>query len=102
MKTSIAVMLLAVGMLLRPQPAPVINSGMAPDNTVVVAAAQQTTPQVLNNVEMKNAVGAGLTGCFQTKAQNGDVYVTCCLDLWIFAICVGVNWSALERILPFL
>ena len=102
MKTSIIVAMLSVGMLLRPQPTPVVNNGEALNNAVVVTATEQATPQALNKAEMQSAVGAGLTGCYQTKDASGDVYVTCCLDLWIFAICVAVNWSAVERAIPFL
>ncbi len=102
MKTTIITTLLAVGMLLRPQPMPIAGNGVIPDNPAAISATQQTTPQLLTGAEMNTVVGNGLTGCYQTKAQNGDVYVTCCLDLWIFAICVAVNWSALERIIPFI
>ncbi len=102
MKTTIITTLLAVGMLLRPQPMPIAGYGAIADNPAAISATQQTTPQVLTSAEMNTVVGNGLTGCYQTKAENGDVYVTCCLDLWIFAICVAVNWSALERIIPFI
>jgi hypothetical protein len=102
MKTTIITTLLAVGMLLRPQPMPIADNGAIPDNPVTISATQQTAPQVLNTAEMKTVVGNGLTGCYQTKAENGDVYVTCCLDLWIFAVCVAVNYSAIQRIIPIL
>jgi hypothetical protein len=102
MKTTIITTLLAVGMLLRPQPMPFADNGAIPDNPVVISATQQTAPQVLTAADMNTAVGNGLTGCYQTKAENGDIYVTCCLDLWIFAICVAVNYSAVSRIIPFL
>lgn len=102
MKTTIVATILAVGMLLRPQPMPIADNGAIPDNPMAISATQQTAPQVLNSAEMNTTVGNGLTGCYQTKATNGDVYLTCCLDLWIFAICVAVNWTAVERVIPFL
>jgi hypothetical protein len=102
MKTTIITTLLAVGMLLRPQPITVADNAAIPDNPRSISTTQQTTPQVLNTAEMNAAHGSGISGCYQSKAENGDVYVTCCLDLWIFAVCVAVNWSAVERIIPFL
>jgi|WetSurMetagenome_2_1015567.scaffolds.fasta_scaffold320652_2 hypothetical protein len=102
MKTSIVAALLAVGLLLRPQPTPITDNGAATNGPVSIVAAQPATPQILNTAEMQTAIGAGLTGCFQQVAANGDVYGTCCIDLWIFAVCVSVNWSAIERAIPFL
>lgn len=102
MKTTIFTTLLAVGMLLRPQPIPVANNAAMTGNPVTISAIQQATPQVLNTAEMTAAVGGGLTGCFQQVAENGDIYGTCCLDLWIFSVCVSVNWSALQRSIPLL
>ncbi len=101
MKTTIITTLLAVGMLLRPQPMPIADNGATLENQVAISATQQTAPQVLKTAEMNTAVGSGLTGCFQQVAANGDVYGICCVDLWIFAICVSVNWSAIERLIPF-
>ena len=97
MKTTIITTLLAVGMLLRPQPMPNTNNSVIPDNPMAIGATQQATPQVLKTVEMNSAIGGGLSGCFQQVAENGDLYGTCCLDLWIFAICFSVNFSAIER-----
>lgn len=102
MKTTILTTMLAVGMLLRPQPMQMTNNGAIPDNPVAISSAQETAPQVLKSAEMKTVVGNGITGCYQTKAENGDTYVTCCLDLWIFAVCVAVNYSAVQRIIPIL
>jgi hypothetical protein len=102
MKTTIITTLLAVGMLLRPQPVPVANNGVIPDNPVAISATQQAASQVLTTAEMNTAVGSGVTGCFQQIDVNGDVYDTCCIDLWIFVVCVSVNVSAIERLIPFL
>jgi hypothetical protein len=99
MKTTIITTLLAVGMLLRPQPIPTTSNGAIPDNPMTISVTQQATPQVLKTVEMNSAVGSGLTGCFDQRDANGDVYTTCCVDLWVFAVCVSVNWSAIDRLL---
>lgn len=97
MKTTIITTLLAVGMLLRPQPTPNTNNSVIPDNPMAIGVTQQATPQVLKTVEMSSAVGGNDSGCFGYVALDGDRYGTCCLDLWIFAICVSVNFSAIER-----
>jgi hypothetical protein len=99
MKTTIITTLLAVGMLLRPQPIPTTNNGAIQDHVMAISVVQQATPQVLKTVEMNSAVGAGLSGCFDQKAANGDTYTTCCVDLWIFVLCASVNWSAFDRLL---
>jgi hypothetical protein len=99
MKTTIITTLLAVGMLLRPQPILTTNNGAIQDNSMAISVAQQATPQVLKTVEMSSAVGGDLSGCFDQKAANGDSYTTCCVDLWLFVICGSVNWSAIERLL---
>ena len=101
MKTSIVAALLAVGLLLRPQSTPMTDNVMLPNNPVSITAAPPAAPQPLSAADMKNTVGAGITGCYQTQAANGDVYVTCCLDVWIFAICVAVNWTAVQSVIPF-
>jgi hypothetical protein len=102
MKTTIITTLLAVGMLLRPQPMPNTNNSVIPDNPMAIGATQQATPQVLKTVEMNSAIGGGLSGCFQQIAEDGDRYATCCVDLWLFSICISVNVSAVERLIPFL
>ncbi|MBF8294327.1 MAG: hypothetical protein HW389_872 [Bacteroidetes bacterium] len=102
MKTTIITTLLAVGMLFRPQSVPTTNNGAIPDNPIAISATQQATPQVLKTVEMNSAVGSGISGCYQQIAENGDRYTTCCVDFWIFAICISVNVSAIERLIPFL
>ena len=99
MKTTFITTLLAVGMLLRPQPMPATDNGVIPDNPVAISVTQQVTPQVLESAEMNLAVGSGHSGCFDQTDENGDVYTTCCADLWIFVVCVSVNWSAIDRFL---
>ncbi|MDP2883742.1 MAG: hypothetical protein Q8P51_01815 [Ignavibacteria bacterium] len=102
MKTTIITTLLAVGMLLRPQLMPNTVNSVIPDNLTAIGVTQQATPQVLKTVEMNSAVGSGISGCYQQIAENGDRYTTCCVDFWIFAICISVNVSAIERLIPFL
>ncbi len=97
MKATIITMMLAVGLLVRPQPLLTADAGAASIDGTSVINAQQPEATMLSTAEMSAAVGGDTGGCYQTKAANGDVYQTCCLDLWIFSICVGVNWSAVER-----
>jgi hypothetical protein len=98
MKTTIITMILAVGILLRPQPKSTPDQALIADNATVAGTMQHSGPQLLKTSEMNAAVGGDqLTGCYLTKAENGDTYATCCLDLWIFSVCLGVNWSALDR-----
>lgn len=90
MKTFIIATILSVGVLLRPEMAPIGNSAQT-DNTVVTVAAQtQTAPQPLDKTSLKTAIGGDLS-CFGEIDKNGtSVYQTCCLKLWIFRICVSV------------
>jgi len=100
MKTTIITTLLAVGMLLGPQPTPTTGQALVADNGITIGNSQQTGPQALKGAEMNTKVGGDqLSGCYQLKAENGDTYGTCCVDLWLFTVCVGVNWSAVERLL---
>ena len=99
MKTTIITTLLAVGMLLRPQLIPTTNNGAIPDNPTAISVAQQATPQVLKTAEMNSAVGGGLSGCFDHRDADGDKYTTCCVSLWIFTVCLSINWSAIDRAL---
>lgn len=101
MKTSIITALFVVGLLLQLAILPTIGNSSAATTT----SQHRATLQTPTAAEMNAAVGAGLTGCFQVKAANGDVYETCCVDLWLFAICASVNITAIERlvssVLPF-
>lgn len=99
MKTALITMLLAVAVLLGPQTIATGESISTISDQVAlnVADHNQATTRVLNEAEMNAAVGGGITGCFQSTDGNGDLYGTCCVDLWIFTICVSVNESAIER-----
>ena len=88
MKTSILTALLVVGILLQ----------LAPPSTGTAASQHQAMTQTANAVDITNAVGAGLTGCWQYKGIDGDTYDMCCVDLWLFAVCVTVNESAVGRL----
>ena len=94
MKTSIVTALLVVGVLLQAAVVPTINSSL-----IGTAASQhQATTQATNTVDMNNAVGASLLGCYAFVGQDGNTYGMCCLDLWLFSICFAVNLSALASI----
>ncbi len=102
MKTTLLIALLAVGMLLRPQPIMDLQNNQTSGGAVAVAASQQTPPRLLNTAEMNSTVGSGIAGCYESKAANGDTYITCCVDLWIFAVCVAVDWTAIKSLIPIL
>jgi hypothetical protein len=99
MKTTLIILLLAVAVLLGPPTIATGESVGAANNQVAlnVADHHQVTAQALNDAEMNVAVGGGMSGCFKAVDANGDLYGTCCVDLWIFTICVSVNYSAVER-----
>ena len=95
MKTSIITTLLVVGVLLQLAVPLTIGSSSA----ATTASQHQASLQAAAPADMNTPVGAGLAACFQQKAENGDVYETCCIDLWVFAVCASVNITAVERIL---
>lgn len=99
MKTALITILVALAVLLGPQTMATGESASRANDQLAlnVAHQDQTTVQALNQDEMNAAFGGGMTGCFQSVDGNGDVYGTCCVDLWIFTICVSVNYSAVER-----
>jgi hypothetical protein len=99
MKTLIIATILSVGVLLRPQTAPVeINRD---DNQTVtmtgVVHATSATLQTLSTQEMLSARGAGLLECYGWRDQNNDSHAMCCVNLWLFRICFDVNVSDIER-----
>jgi len=75
------------------------------DNGQVVVATKagfEGGLQQLNSQEMSATIGGeNITGCWSYKDSNGDTHGICCVDLWIITVCVGVNWSEVERILDF-
>ena len=67
-----------------------------------LALTSQAGPQQLTVKEAEVAVGGEATGCWTYLDEKGDTHGICCANLWIFSICVAVNVSAIERIIPFL
>ena len=100
MKTALIVMLLAVAVLLGPQLVATGEPTVAANNQTVLNTTHQIhiTARPLSQGEMNAAVGGGLLGCASGTDANGDRHETCCFSLWIFSVCVDVNWSALDRI----
>jgi hypothetical protein len=100
MKHLIIAAIVCFGLIVQP-------SGVAIDRPLDNGPAITTTGSVasggtqeLSNQEMKTTVGGdNLTGCWDYTAPDGDKHTICCLDLWIFTVCFGVNWSAIERAL---
>ncbi len=74
-------------------------------NTGQAIAAVGSSPgdgsKQLSAEEAATLIGGNGTGCIAYLDENLDTRVLCCLDLWIFSICFGVNVSAIERFLPF-
>jgi hypothetical protein len=99
MKTALIIMLLAVAVLLGPQMAATGEPTVAVNNQTVLNTANQnhTTAGPLSQAEMSAAVGGEMLGCSSGQDANGDNHRTCCFSLWLFSVCVDVNWSAVER-----
>jgi hypothetical protein len=69
---------------------------------VAVGSSPVDGSQQLGPREMSATVGGeNLSGCWSYKDEFGDTHGICCVDLWVITVCAGVNWSAIERILPF-
>jgi hypothetical protein len=103
MKTFIIATILSVGVLLRPQMAPASSDKQIHDQITTIGTTNRSQPaeRALNDLEMKGAHGAGLAQCSHVLDASGDIYVSCCINLWLFRLCAEVNWSAVERLWPF-
>jgi hypothetical protein len=103
MKTFIITTLLVVGVSLRPQMAPTADDMRIHIQATSIGASNQlqAAVRVLNNPEMEVARGGSLFDCDQFERSNGDTYISCCVNLWLFRLCVEVNWSELQRLYPF-
>ena len=56
--------------------------------------------QQLSAQETRSAIGGeNLTGCWGYLDLLGDMHEICCLDVWIFKICIDLNVSAAERLI---
>ena len=65
-----------------------------------IASSPQSDAQQLSTQEMTAAVGGeNITGCWEYIDIDGDKHAVCCVDLWIFSVCFGVNVSAVERLI---
>ena len=103
MKTFIIVTILSVGVLLRPEMAPATGDIQIHNQIAPVGTTYQTQPlaKALADTEMMGAQGGAIAECHEEKAASGDLYVSCCANFWLFRLCFEVNWSAIERLLPF-
>jgi hypothetical protein len=79
-------------------PAPQTNNGQSIASTLMSA---QSNSQQLSATEMETLVGGDASGCWEYVDENNDRHGICCVDLWIITVCVGVNLSAIERLLTF-
>jgi hypothetical protein len=100
MKIALITMLLAVAVLLGPQTIAKGESAVVVNDqtTLNIANQDQATARPLSQAEMNGAVGGEMLGCASGTDASGDTHQTCCFSLWIFSVCVDVNWSAVERI----
>src|SRR5512141_3105200 len=86
MKTLIIATIISLGVLARPQTAPVGTGGQP----CVGATEVRTENKGLNEADMKNA-GRGGISCFGEIDKNGtSVYYPCCRGVWIFRVCASV------------
>lgn len=99
MKTLIIATILSAGVFLRPSLAPVENSGQDDQKmtTTSVANATCATLQTLSTQEMQSVRGSGILECYNWRDQNNDLHGMCCVNLWLFRICLDVNVSDIER-----
>ncbi|MCX6145353.1 MAG: hypothetical protein NTZ35_19275 [Ignavibacteriales bacterium] len=103
MKTFIVATLIVVGISLRPQTLPTLSDKQAHGQITTIGATNQyqAVARVLDDLEMKAAHGSGLFQCTTVLDASGDIYQSCCVNLWLFRLCAEVNWSAIQRLLPF-
>jgi hypothetical protein len=65
-----------------------------------IASNPQSDLQQLSAQEMTATIGGeNITGCWEYIDIDGDKHAVCCVDLWIFSVCFGVNVSAVERLI---
>lgn len=77
-----------------------IDQQMNTGQPMVAIGPSPSGSQQLSGQEMSAAVGGeNLTGCWGYIDALGDKHGICCVDLWLFKICVDVNASELERLL---
>ena len=95
MKTSILTALLVIGVVLLGAMNPATGSPASVSTSVQHQALIQTTAPT----NLSNTVGSGLTGCWSFVGADGDTYAFCCLDLWLFSVCVSVDASAVSRLI---
>jgi hypothetical protein len=101
MKTLIIAAILSVGILLRPQVAPMENSGEVNPKATnsVVVSNQKIIASVLEKSEMQSLRGAGILECYSWVDLQGDKHGMCCVNLWLFRLCGDVNVSEVERLI---
>ena len=99
MKSLIIIALLAVGVLLQPPAGQASNTMNVKPATAMVQ--EQAAGKILSTSQMIQAQGAGVLECHEEVSADGDTYFSCCVNLWLFRLCFEVNWSAIERMLPF-
>ena len=99
MKTFIIATILSVGVLLRPQMAPGGNNAEITYATTVTSPSgiHGAAPRLLERGEAASIQGGGIAECYSYYDANYDEHGICCLNLWLFRLCVDVNVSDVGR-----
>jgi hypothetical protein len=98
MKTFIIVTILSVGVLLRPEMAPTVNSDQK-STVVTIVNTNHASPTMLGGAEMRAIQGAGFLECAYYYDVDGDAHQMCCINFWLFKLCGDVNVSAAQRLI---
>jgi hypothetical protein len=101
MKTLIIATILSAGVLLRPPMAPMETNCQGNQKAIAAKLASTTSGalQTLSTQEMQSTRGAGILECYNWTDQNKDSHAMCCVNLWLFKICLDVNVSDIERVI---
>jgi|GEM_PF-1285105 hypothetical protein len=91
-----AIVLISVGV--QPTSAPTLEPQSMQNEQILKVSPIDEANQALSAPEMATIVGGdNLTGCWDYVDATGDLHIICCLDLWIFSICVDTNVGQIER-----
>jgi hypothetical protein len=101
MKTFIIATVLSVGILLRPQVAPMENAGQVnlKATSSLITSDQKIGSTILEKGEMQSLHGAGILECYSWVDLEGDKHGMCCVNFWLFRLCGDVNVSEVQRLI---
>jgi hypothetical protein len=101
MKTFIIATMLTAGVLLQPQAAPMEHNGQPSATTTVATTVgeNQTNARTIETTELASIRGGEAAACYTWYDENLDKHGMCCLNLWLFKVCLDVNESEIDRFL---